>query len=203
MPMITPQQLLQQLQQQSQSRDCMVVAIDGFAGAGKSTLAKWLAEHLEACQIMSLDDFYQPLANKQWVQLSEEAALQAYLPTQTLAQQLLQPLQQGQSITWQARDWLTKKLSPEKKIVPRGVILVDGVFSSHKDFRPWVDLRILVSTLPSTCRRRVLARPQPNTDWFAHWQRTETWFHNHNKTGLCVDYVTTGSVPQDVKLDMD
>ena len=110
----------------------MVVAIDGFAGAGKSTLAKWLAEHLAACQIMALDDFYQPLTNKQCSQLTEEAALQAYLPTQALAQQLLQPLQQGQSISWQAQDWLTKKLSPEKTIVPRGVILVMVSFQAIK-----------------------------------------------------------------------
>lgn len=180
----------------------MVVTIDGFAGAGKSTLSKWLADHLAACQIMPLDDFYQPLSNQQCSQLTEEAALQTYLPTQTLAQQLLQPLQQGQSISWRAQDWLTKKLSPQKKIVPRGVILVDGVFSSHKDFRPWVDLRVLVSTPPATCSRRVLARPQPSADWFAHWQRTETWFHTHNNTALYVDFVTSGSVLQDVKLDM-
>ena len=191
--MITSHQLLQHLQQQSQQQPLLIVAIDGYAGAGKSTLAIWLSQQLPTSQILALDDFYRPLSSQQQ-QLQAEPAVQAYLPTQLVVEQIMRPLYQGQTAIWRALDWLTQSRSPEKQISAQGVVIVDGVFSTHKDLMPWVDVSIMVSTAIETCQRRVVARPQPDTAWLAHWQTTEEWFHKHNNTHSKVDWVIAGNV---------
>ncbi|MDP6968990.1 MAG: (d)CMP kinase [Gammaproteobacteria bacterium] len=198
--MITCDQLLQKLRHlyhKKQHQPVFIVAIDGYAGAGKSTLAAWLAQQLPASQIIALDDFYRPLSSEQRQQLCAEAAVQAYVPTQYIVNQVLRPLCQGQAATWQALDWLTQDLSPIKQVLPQDVVIMDGVFSTHKHFMPWVDATIMVSTPIVTCQHRVVSRPQPDTVWMDHWQAAEAWFHRQYNTQDQADWVIAGDVLKD------
>ena len=40
-----------------------ILAIDGRCGAGKTTLAHWIQENT-GCNVVSVDDFYLPLAQR-------------------------------------------------------------------------------------------------------------------------------------------
>ncbi|HCH23198.1 MAG TPA: hypothetical protein DE179_02770 [Oceanospirillaceae bacterium] len=192
MAMISRNQLLQDIQQQSQHRPLLIVAIDGYAGAGKSTLAAWLAAHLVQCQIICLDDFYRPLSSEQQVLLQAEEAVQAYLHTADVVAQILAPLREGRQAVWQALDWLSQSWLPRVPLQPQGVILLEGVFSTHASFQPWLDNSVLVTADPQTRSQRVLARPQADTAWVAHWQATEDWFHHVRATPQSVDWLVAG-----------
>ena len=190
--MISRNQLLHAIQQQSQEQALLIIAIDGYAGAGKSTLAAWLASHLPQCEIISLDDFYQPLSADQKTELQAKEAVQAYLHTADVVTQVLAPLRENKAAAWQALDWLSQTRLPRTPVLPRGVILLEGVFSTHADFLPWLDHSVMVTAASQTRCRRVLARPQSDTSWVAHWQATEDWFHGINTTKQIVDWIVAG-----------
>ena len=177
--------------QQAQQKTTLFVAIDGYAGAGKSTLATWLCEQLPQCQIIRLDDFYRPLSKLQQ-QLQCAKAVQAYFPAAYVVDQVLQPLHNGDSASWHALDWLTQTLLPAKTIHPHGVILLEGVFSTIGELQPWLDCSVMVSVSSKIRHQRVIARPQPSTDWWRHWQATEDWFHKRYDTLRQVDWVLAG-----------
>ena len=190
--MISRNQLLQAIQQQSQLKPLLLVAIDGYAGAGKSTLAAWLADQLAQCQVISLDDFYRPLSADQQAELAAEDAVQAYLETASVVDQVLRPLRDGHEAAWQALDWVSQAWVPRTPLLPRGVILIEGVFSTHADFLPWLDNSVLVEAGAQIRHQRVLARPQSDTSWVVHWQATEDWFHSANATKQIVDWMVAG-----------
>lgn len=192
MVMISRNQLLHTIQQQSQQHTLLIIAIDGYAGAGKSTLAAWLASHLSQCEIVSMDDFYQPLSVAQQAQLQANDAVQAYLPTADVVTQVLAPLRANKAAVWQALDWLSQTRQPRAPVPPQGVILLEGVFATHADFLPWLDHSVMVTAASPTRHRRVLSRPQSDTSWVAHWQATEDWFHDSNATMQLVDWLVAG-----------
>jgi len=190
--MISRNQLLHAIQQQSQEQALLIIAIDGYAGAGKSTLAAWLASQLPQSQVISLDDFYQPLSSDQQKQLQATEAVQAYMPVADVIAQVLAPLRENNQATWQALDWLSQTWLPRTPVQPQGVILLEGVFSTHADFMPYLDNSVMVTAALQTRCQRVLARPQSDASWVAHWQVTEDWFHDINATKQIVDWIVAG-----------
>jgi uridine kinase len=52
---------LRLIEQHRRSRSHLLVAIDGGGGAGKSTLARNLADALGDATIVQMDDFYRPM----------------------------------------------------------------------------------------------------------------------------------------------
>ena len=172
------------------------VAIDGFAGAGKSTLAKRLVQDLQQCeqfvQCLCLDDFYWPLDASQQATLTYAQAQQIYFDSASFCQQIVVPLQQGMIAVWRPVDWLTHEFLAEKQLQPRGIIIIEGVFSSHDDLWPYMHTSVMVVAASATQTERILQRPQPTTGWVVHWQETESWFHQYHKTAKKVAWLIAG-----------
>lgn len=168
------------------------VSIDGYAGAGKSSLTKCLSRDLLKVQSVMLDDFYCPLSAIEQAQLKQHQAVQAYFDTQAFCQQILRPLCQQQPATWHPINWLTQCQLPAKQLRPLGIIIIEGVFASHDDLMAYMDTGIMVVASATIRTHRVLKRPQQNTQWLTHWQATENWFHAQQKTAENVSWVIDG-----------
>lgn len=184
----TQQQLLGHINQQAAIKSPYIVAVDGYAGAGKSTLARWLADQLGA-QVITLDDFYRALTAEQTQSLFGEQALQAYFDVPNFANTVLRPLLANRPASWQPIDWLTAQPLALKQVLPKGVIIVEGVFACHKALLPYIDMRIMAVAEPIICQQRVLERQQPDTAWYSHWAMTEDWYHQTNQTQGQVTYI--------------
>ncbi len=177
------------------SKPPYLVAIDGYAGAGKSSLAKRLVSDLPAIQCLTLDDFYRPLNLVQQTSLRQHQAVQAYFDTQAFCQQVLVPLHKQQIATWQPIDWLTQNHLPAQQLHPCGVIIIEGVVASHDDLMAYMDTSVMV-TAPTMLRaQRVRQRPQQCIDWWQHWQATENWFHTQQNTQSKVAWLVDGAWP--------
>ena len=188
----TPQQLLAHIKAGAAHKSPYIVAVDGYAGAGKSTLAQWLAAQLEVAQVVSLDDFYRALTPEQESSLQADAALQAYFNVGEFTNNILRPLQNNTIAKWQPIDWLSAASLESKQVLPQGVVLVEGVFACHARLLDKVDLSVMVLTKENTCQQRVLGRPQPDTQWYDHWAATEDWYQHNNDTQSLVTYLTSG-----------
>ncbi len=188
----SPQQLLGAIQAKAVNDDLVLVAIDGHAGAGKSTLASWLATHLQHAQVITLDDFYRALSPQQQQQLQADKALQAYFDVTSFATQILQPLANQMPVSWQPIDWLTAQPLALKTVRPQGVVLIEGVFACHQALLDYMDISVMVMAGSQQRQQRVLGRSQPDTHWYQHWAETETWYHQTNGTQALATYLYSG-----------
>ena len=105
-----------------------IIAVDGAGGAGKSSLAEWLASRLRA-SIIHTDDFASwnnPV--DWWPELIELA---------------LKPLAAGQPARYQPTKWGDE----EKGLIvvrPGGTVVLEGVTASRRAFRPYLTYSIWI-----------------------------------------------------------
>lgn len=147
----------------------VVVGIDGCGGAGKSTLARSLAEHLGAAVIQT-DDFASWDNPIDW--------------WPRLLQQALQPLSRREPAHYQRWDW-EKACLAEWRTVMCPIILIEGVTATRKEFRPYLAFSIYVECPRDLRLKRGLERDGEQAlplwlDWMAHEDR---YCELHNPQG--------------------
>lgn len=119
-----------------------IVAIDGPGGAGKTSLASYLARELDA-PIVHTDDFAgwdNPI--DWWPELIEK---------------VLAPLAAGRPARYTPTTWE----GPGKEDVvvdPGGLVILEGVTASRHAFRPYLAYAIWIKTPRALCLRRGLDR---------------------------------------------
>src|SRR6478672_9439015 len=146
---MAPNPTLQQMVQRiKDSNSCdiktKVIAIDGLGGSGKSTLAEKVAKGLNGAPIIHTDDFASwdnPL--NWWPRLID---------------QVLRPLSENRSARYQRYDWIAKSLAEWHNVDPSEYLVVEGVSSSRKAFRPYLAFSIWVEMPREERLRRGLER---------------------------------------------
>ena len=124
-----------------------VIAIDGPAGSGKTTLAKQLAVDIPGAEIIHIDDLYQGWSD----------AFSARL-TASIIEQILLPISQGIDFNYGIYDWKGNKFS-KSNIVPKGKIyILDGVGSGQMQFRNYLSKIIWLDINDEDGLTRVLNR---------------------------------------------
>lgn len=137
-----------------------IIAIDGGGGAGKSTLADGLSKRLGACSIIHTDDFASWDQSQNWYP--------------RMLEQALAPLQKNQVAKFQKYDWNKKALGEWITIEPQEFVILEGVSSARKEFRPYLAFSIYVETDRELRLRRGLERDglQSETQWLK-WMKEE------------------------------
>ena len=137
-----------------------LLGIDGFSGAGKSSLADALAGHLAEAgtpaALFRLEDIYPG-----WDGLAR--GMECY------RRRVLRPLAEGRTARWRAWDWSEGRWGAERTTEPAGVVLLEGVGACHAAARPLLSARIWLQLPAGQRRARALAR---DGDTYApHWER--------------------------------
>ena len=99
------------IERERATRTLMVAAIDGGAGAGKSTLAKAIRDRLGKVSILRADHFFLPLNEYPASRLAPDEAYRLYFPWQRMREEALFPLRRGQTARYQRYDWETDRLN--------------------------------------------------------------------------------------------
>lgn len=120
------------------------MAIDGEGGAGKSTLAAWLAAAVGAVTVVCLDDFARPSAPG-W-------------DRERLIRQVLDPLLAGCPGCYQRWDWSTDRGAEWHEVPVGGVVIVEGVSAIREELSDRWDLTVWVSTPRAVRLERGVAR---------------------------------------------
>ena len=157
----------------------MVVAIDGFGGAGKSTLAGRLSEELGAT-VVHTDDFAEwanPLG--WWPRLIEE---------------VLRPLSTNEPARYQRFDWDLGELAEWHDVAPGGVVVIEGVSSSRAVFRPHLSLSVWVETSRRVRFARGIARDGDGmADAWVKWMADEDEWAAVERPREFADLVVSGT----------
>ncbi|MCW2493226.1 MAG: hypothetical protein QOH56_15 [Pseudonocardiales bacterium] len=118
-----------------------LVAIDGGAAAGKTTLAAALAERLPASEVVHTDDLLDGWDDQFgfWPRLRGD---------------VLEPLAAGRAGRYRRYDWAASRFGPEIGVpVDTRTLIIEGV-SAIEACGAWADFRILVDVERSERERR-------------------------------------------------
>jgi hypothetical protein len=109
-----------------------LVAVDGHAGSGKSTLSGRLAAELGGAPVVHLDDVASHGALFDWVG--------------RLTSQVTEPLARGRTACLEVYDWERRRFGEAVEVPPADVVLLEGVGAGRRALRPllaclvWMDM---------------------------------------------------------------
>jgi uridine kinase len=162
-----------------------LIAIAGYGGAGKTTLAQQLADALPSSYVVHLDDFLikdrmADVSADMWV--FDRARLEA---------QVLKPLSRRQAASYQRLDLPSNVLGEPTPIPPVDYCIVEGVSSYHPHLSHYYDLKIWIELPMATAHRRGRARDR-NLD-HAHlwkiWMANDSAYREKYRPDAAADFI--------------
>lgn len=147
-----------------------LIAIDGHGGCGKSTLAKLLSKKL-AAEIIHTDDFAGWDNPENWWPL--------------VIERIFEPIRQGDKLLNYPRSkwWETHNPEPVINQPVTKVMILEGVSSLRKEFRPYISYGIFVDTPRDVCLQRGFERDKgtdgkSDAEIMAMWKK---WISSEDK----------------------
>ena len=134
----------------------VLVAIDGMAGSGKSSLAALLAE-LVGADVVHMDDFFLPPDKRTMERLTEVGGNVDY---ERFSEEVLPELTKDEwtPFTYRIYDCGVKALNGERLLGMSEVRIVEGSYALHPTFGKYYDFAIFLHTTPEEQMRRILKR---------------------------------------------
>ena len=135
----------------------VIVAIDGMASSGKTTLAKALAARFSACASVHMDDFTVPFDNR-YPGYFEDTLSNADIAR--FDREVLSPLLRGEDACYRPYRCHPDPGFGDPIRIPADcpVVIVEGAYCLHPILFARYDLRVLFLTDEKTQRERILKR---------------------------------------------
>lgn len=149
-----------------------LVGIDGCGGAGKSSLARGVAEHLEDASVVEVDDFWLPRDRRPGRAIVVAKPGSDY-DWERLRDQVIRPLTEDEAGRYQRYDWQTDTLAEWHDVAVGGTVIVEGVFSTREELASMYDLKVWVETPADICLARGIERDgEAHRDlWENEWMK--------------------------------
>ena len=170
-----------------------MVALDGPSGSGKSTLALNLHKLLPGSQVVDLEFFYTEIGVDPPDGLSPEECYEQHVDWRALDAQVLRPLRRGEPGRYQLYDWIAEQKGDWVSVRPKGIVLIDGLYSMRPELIDAYDLTVYVDT-PSTERSARLAKRPDNPAWVERWAIGFDWYIDHMRVKERADIVVSGEL---------
>lgn len=149
----------------------VVVGVSGYAGAGKSVLARHLVDVVDDAVRVRGDDFLDP------ERVRQRSPDWDGVDRQRLRSEVLKPFKADQPVAVRPLDWTTGRLGTSTPLPHASVLVVDLIGLFHPDVLPWLDLTVWVEVEPRVALERGMARDrEAGLDHDALW--TEIWSPN-------------------------
>jgi uridine kinase len=155
-----------------------IVAIDGPGGAGKTTLAAWLAKALTATGVIHTDDFASWDNPVNW--------------WPSLIARALEPLAAGTAARYDPTAWAGEART-EVVIEPGGTVVLEGVTAARSVFRPYLAYTIWLETDRTVRLQRGINRDgEDSRAQWERWMKEEDDYIRRERPAQHVDLVLRG-----------
>lgn len=134
----------------------ILIAVDGFGGAGKSTLACDLCTALGSAYVIGIDDF---IVKDKVLDTSWDSGVFDYV---RLENQVLRPVFNRESVQYQALIWETNSLSDFKKVPAVEYFIIEGISCTHPSIAKYYTYKIWVDTPIEVAKSRGQLRDSGN-----------------------------------------
>lgn len=131
-----------------------VIAIDGPAASGKTTLAARLASRCGA-QVLHMDDYFLQPHQRTPERYAEPGG---NVDRERFLSEALLPLSRGEAYMRRRFDCGSMTLLEGEAAQPAALTIVEGSYSLHPALSPYYDLRVLLDVSPEQQSARILAR---------------------------------------------
>ncbi len=132
----------------------LVIAIDGRAASGKTTLAKALCEILDA-GVVHADDFFLPPELRTEKRLCEAGG---NLHRERFAQEVLPNLRIRRDFSYRIFDCGSMEIGGVREVKAGDFCVVEGSYSHHPFFGRYADLAVFSDVSPEEQMRRIVTR---------------------------------------------
>ena len=159
------------------ARPFTFVGIGGRGGAGKSTLAA----QLPGAQVVGTDEFWDGNG----------------FDLDRLRAEVFDPLVAGREAHFASWDWAARRSRGDRTVVPRGVVVVEGVCALHRMFRDDYEVRVWVDAPYEVRLARGVARDgeAARRMWVEHWMPSEDRYVERDDPIACAHVVVDGAGP--------
>lgn len=147
-------------------KEQVIAAIDGNCTAGKTTLARKLAEVYD-CNVFHMDDFFLRPEQRTPERYAEVGGNVDY---ERFMEEVLIPLKTGKAFSYRPFDCAAFTLTQPVEVMPKKLNIIEGTYSHHPHFGNSYDLKIFLTVPPEVQRQRILERPA-----FLHKRFFEEW----------------------------
>ena len=150
-----------------EQKNPVIVAIDGPAASGKTTLAAKLAAQFGA-QVLHMDDYFLQPHQRTPERYSEPGG---NVDRERFLAEALLPLSRGEAYVSRRFDCGSMTLLEGKTVEPSGLVIVEGSYSLHPELARCYDLRVLLRIAPDVQSARILTRngKEKHAQFMARW----------------------------------
>lgn len=157
------------------------IGIDGLGAAGKSTLARDMANAVGGAPVVPVDDFWEPgVAEWDWERFNAEVA---------------EPLVAARSARYRAWDWDAHAFGGWRRVDPHRLVIVEGVSATRREVQlPWT-LTVWVDAPAEVRLRRVRDRDGDSmlSTWLDDWMPSEQAYVERERPMDRVDVIVAGN----------
>lgn len=161
----------------------LIVGIDGFGGAGKSTLARRIVDHLGCGGVIAMDDFIvkERMNDDTWEHGWDRARLRA---------EVIDPVTRGEPASYRRLLWDSITLDAPTTLRPDRLLIVEGITALHPDLRAAYSLSVWVDTPIEIARERGAARDAGNENegMWEKWSANDLRYLAAHRPDLAATY---------------
>ena len=135
----------------------VTVAIEGKCTSGKTTLANYLGEIYD-CNVFSMDSFFLQPHQRTEERLSQPGGNVDY---ERFKAEVLDKLKEGREFNYRPYDCSVQKLAPPRKVMPKRLNIIEGVYSMHPTLADSYDLSVYLDISYDEQLARLAKRNNP------------------------------------------
>lgn len=168
-------------------KERLIVAIDGSAASGKSTLAKIL-EEIYPCTVFHMDDFFLRPEQRTPERYNEAGG---NVDRERFLSEVLIPLSKGCDIDYVRFDCQSFTLCPPERITPKRLVIIEGSYSMHPALSDFYDISVYLDVSPALQRNRISKRnsKQMQERFFNEWIPLESVYFEKMKVRQRCDLI--------------
>lgn len=164
----------------------VIIAIDGFGGAGKTTFAKSLQTELQSATIVEVDDFF--------LFGVKSDADKSNFDRARLKEQVLEPIKQGKKASYQKSIDENNPLSEYFAVPEVDFLILEGVSSFHPDIADYIDYKIWLDTPADHAKKRMMDRDKAlgkdhGEQLWSHWTNSYQDYKTLHRPELSADLI--------------